>query len=242
MDPRKLLIADASDDFLSALTDALANRYQIFCCQSGRQALDLLRRERCGIFVLDLVLPELDGLTLLEYAAAEGLFPRVLATTPLLSGYVQESAARLGIGYLVRKPCDISALAARVVDFGQSPQPVRLDERSYIADLLLCFGLNAKHHGYRYLFEGIFLLADSPGQAILKELYPAIAKICGRSPVNIERPMRSALDAAWEHRDRRIWQIYFPDFPIRPSSTDFICRLARTLCQYRRSGLGGASE
>lgn len=236
MDPRKLLIADSSDDFLSALTEALGDHYQIFCCRNGKEALALLRREQCGIFVLDLMLPELDGITLLECAAAESLFPKVLATTPLLSVYVQTSAARLGVCYLVRKPCDITALAARVADLSRGPVPTRQDERSFIADLMLSFRVKTKCRGYRFLTEGIFLLADTPGMSVTKELYPAIAKICGCSAKNVERPMRSALESAWKRRDGPIWNIYFPDFPERPSSTEFICRLAQTLLQYRRSG------
>ncbi len=66
---RKLLIADCSEDYRTALANALTDHYHVLCCRTGTEALDILRRENPDILVLDLMLPELDGLTLLERAA-----------------------------------------------------------------------------------------------------------------------------------------------------------------------------
>ena len=110
---RKLLIADCSEEYRTALANALTDSYHVLCCRTGTEALDFLRRENPDILVLDLMLPELDGLTLLERSCAEGIRPMVLAATPILTGYVYSCAQRLGIEYLVRKPCDIDAIASR---------------------------------------------------------------------------------------------------------------------------------
>ena len=111
---QKLLIADCSEAYRTALTAALRNSYQVLSCRTGTEALELLHRERPDIFILDLMLPELDGLTLLERACADGLHPMVMAVTPLLSPYVFQCAQKLGIEYLVRKPCDIDAIVSNL--------------------------------------------------------------------------------------------------------------------------------
>lgn len=232
---RKLLIADSNEDFLLALTDILQKRYHVLRCRDGNSALELLRRENCDIIVLDLMLPGLDGITMLENAAAEGIFPIVLAATPLLNEYVFQSAERLGISYLVRKPCDIRAIAARVDDLcGELPKPAaKQDDRRFVSELLLSLGISIKHDGYDYLLEAILRMAKDPDQAFTKVLYPEVGKLFNRSGSQVERSIRAALDSAWKHHDDAVWQQYFPPDSKRPTSAMIITRLAEVLRQSR---------
>lgn len=228
---RKLLIADCNEDFRLALADALQDRYHVLCCSNGREALDTLRREAPELLVLDLMLPELDGITLLEAASAENIRPKVLAATPLLTDYVLDSAHRLGIGYLMRKPCDIHAVAARIRDLSHplNPPVSKPDRRTLLLERLLSLSISPKHNGYAYLTEAILLLAEAPGQSVTKELYPAVARICGCGSSHVERSVRNALEVAWKHGDPAVWQRYFPDAVRRPSNAVFLSRMAAEL-------------
>ena len=228
---RKLLIADCSEDYRTALANALTGQYHILCCRTGTEALELLRRETPDIFVLDLMLPELDGLTLLERACSEGIRPMVLAATPILTGYVYSCAQRLGIEYLIRKPCEIDAIASRVKDLSQrlaTLQP-KSDPAVSVTELLLSLGFSTKHNGFSYLREAILLIAKNPSQSITKVLYPAVAHIFGCQKENVERSIRTAVDSAWERGDRQLWNRYFPDAAYRPSNAVFISRIAEAL-------------
>ena len=92
-------------------------------------------------------------------------------------------------------------------------------------------GANGK--GYTYLRESIPIYAKDPQQAITKELYPAVAKLCGSSVDQVERAMRTAIERAWKRRDDQIWRLYFTpqsDGSIKkPSNSEFISRLADLL-------------
>jgi threonine synthase len=46
-------------------------KYQVFEARNGRAGLDLIRRERPDLILLDLMMPELDGFTLLEIVKSE---------------------------------------------------------------------------------------------------------------------------------------------------------------------------
>ena len=76
-------------------------------------------------------------------------------------------------------------------------------------------------------------MAQHPDLAITKELYPIVASICDCHKDHVERSIRTAISAAWNHRDDRIWQRYFPpgaDGSIkRPTNGAFISRLADSL-------------
>ena len=230
---RKLLIADSNEAFRLALADILQHHCQILCCGTGTEALRILRDENPEILILDLMLPELDGLTLLERAHSENLRPAVLAVTSILSDYILRSAEATGIAYVMRKPCDIRSVADRALDLpakGSVPMPVR-DDRRLVSDLLLRLRISTKHKGYRYLLEGILVISRDPAQSITKELYAEVAKRCSCKRENVERPMRNALEAAWDRGDPQVWAQYFPEKTNRPTNAEFLSRMAQELTQ-----------
>lgn len=228
---RKLLIADCNEEYRTALAAVLSSQYHVLCCRSGTEALALLQQERPDIFVLDLMLPELDGLTLLERISANGIFPMVLAATPIFSDYVFSCAQRLGIEYLVRKPCSIEAIASRIRDLSRrlkAPEPKR-DPATHVTNLLLSLDISTKHNGFAYLREAILLMAKDSSQSVTKVLYPEVARICGCNKDNVERSIRTALDKAWERKTGEEWLKYFPNAQQRPSNAVFISRLTEAL-------------
>jgi hypothetical protein len=188
------------------------------------------------VLLLDLMLPELDGISLLQWAADMGMRPIVLATTRFVNDYVLESAGRLGVGYVMVKPCDIRAVIARLGDLSSrigTPVAVRPDPGSQVSNLLLALGVPTKLRGFTYLRESILRMEKDPTQSITKELYPAVAQQCLCEPMHVERCIRGAVQAASEHRDEGMWRLYFaPDetgaIP-RPTNGSFIIRLAAGL-------------
>ena len=236
MEMLKLLIADGTEEFRQALCDTLRGAYYVRTCTDGREALELLRSYSPDVLVLDLMLPGLDGISLLQQAAAGGICPMVLATSRFINDYVLEAVEKMGVGYLMMKPCDVHATAARISDLSRRIRPPvlsRPDPRTQVSNLLLTLGIPTKLRGYAYLREAILLMASAPGQSITKELYPAVGELCGATAVHVERSVRSAILAAWEHRDSRIWHLYFPPdgdgSETKPTNAAFITRLANGL-------------
>ena len=236
MDTRKLLIADGSEEFRSALAQVLQGSYRIRTCADGQEALSLVRTFRPDVLVLDLMLPGLDGISLLHTAAGESICPVVLATTRFLTEYITESMDKLGISYVMVKPCDIPSTANRIRDLSQRIHPPLValpDPRTQISNLLISLGVSTNLRGYTYLREAILLMARNPNQTITKELYPAVGTLCNGNREQVERSIRSAIHNAWLNRDDLLWQRYFPpgaDGTVRrPSNAPFICRLADTL-------------
>ena len=232
----KVLIADGSDDFRLALGNALRGTYSVRSCWGGKEALTLLQEYRPDVLVLDLMLPELDGLSLLQAAAAEQIHPMVLATTRYLSDYILGSIDHLGVCYLMIKPCDVSATVSRINDIAQSlPQSAEpvADPRSVVAAQLLELGIPCKLNGYDYLMEAVPYLSQHPGSSITKELYPAVAALCHSKAAHVERSIRNAIQSGWDHREESVWRQYFlsggSDPLSRPTNAEFISRLANQL-------------
>lgn len=236
MERQTLLIADCNEDFRLALADELRSQFRIRCCRTGREALTLLRKEAFDLLVLDLNLPELDGLTLLEQMAAEEIRPICLATTRYTSTYIESRLPQLGVSYLILKPCEIPVLAHRVRDLSEStvPLPQAFDLPQILQDL----GMPAKWDACKYLPDAVVLYAADPDQSLSKELYPTVGKLHSRSGKNVERSVRRALETAFsKHHDEPAWQKYFPKYTSYPTNEDFIARMAEESLRFqKRSG------
>lgn len=236
MQKPKLLIAEGSEEVTCALEVLFRGSCQIRCCSDGEKARFLISQFRPDVVVLDLMLPGYDGLSLLQWSREQGCNPRVLATTRFWSEYVVERAQFLGVRYLMREPCSISALSARISDLLSRECPEEIPHRETeggVRPLLSALGVSGKLRGCTYLRHAIPLFAADPLQSVTKVLYPQVAKKCGCAPSHVERSIRSAIEAAWKRRDENIWKLYFATDEtgnvIRPTNGTFIARLAQQL-------------
>lgn len=230
----KVLIAEENEEFRCALAENMRGLYHVRTCRNGSEALELLHSFLPDVLVLDLLLPELDGISLLQSAASTGIRPAVLATTRYCSDYISDALNVLGVGYLMMKPCDVHATVCRVADLSQrmnGPLFSSLDPGTAASNLLVALGIPTKLHGYAYLREAVLLMAQKPGQSITKELYPAVGKRCGATGAQVERSIRAAIMAGWSGGDRQLWKIYFGAAGVsaRPTNGAFICRLAEAV-------------
>ena len=236
MEKMKLLIAEGTDELRLALTDMLSGSYQLCHCGDGLRAKELLASFHPDVMILDLMLPGYDGISLLQWAVEQDHHPMVLATTRFLNEYVAEEIGRLGVGYVMLKPCDLKATAARLKDIGSrihAPRVSRPDPQARANNLLLSLGVPTKLRGYAYLREAVLLCLQTPGQSVTKVLYPQVAKRCGCEAAHVERSIRTAIAAAWSRRNEQVWREYFqPDasgqIP-RPTNAACITRLADAL-------------
>jgi two-component system response regulator TctD len=111
----KLLLIEDDASMQAALQRALVRRgMEVFGCTDGRQALVQWAATQPDVVVLDLTLPGLDGLQVLEQARGRGLTTPVLILTA--RGTVGDRIVGLNLGaddYLP-KPFDLDELEARL--------------------------------------------------------------------------------------------------------------------------------
>lgn len=230
---QKLLIADSSDIFTSALEAALKEQFQIVICTDGETLVDLLPRYQPDVLILNLMLPYMDGLTALQQSTF--LPPLIMAITMHVNAYVERSMIALGIDYVMISP-SVNAVVLRLQDLIKqctAPDP-GMDIETKVAHHLHLLNFHTHLDGYRQLCLALPIFAQNPGQFMTKELYPAVAKLCGCTDGrSVERSIRKAIQAAWRCRDNVIWRKYFALNACGtiscPTNKEFICRLAQLL-------------
>ena len=225
----KLLIADGTEAFRLALSENLKDQYIIRVCQEGHEALEIMASFKPDLMVVDLLLPGLDGITVLQRAAALGVEPVALATTGYFNEYISDAISRLNVGYVMMKPCDVQAATGHLLDLTErmkSPPLTPPDDRTVVSNLLLALGIATNLRGYCYLRDAILAEIRNPGQQVTKTLYPDVGKPYGATGAQVERSIRSAIEKAWARRNRNLWRQYFMDETSKPSNAVFICTLA----------------
>lgn len=236
MERTKILIADDGEEYAQALAKALGEHYAIRVCHDGKQALELLQTFAPDILILELMLPGLDGLTLLQLAAEQGIRPKVLVASLYFSPYAQSVLSRMQVDYPMRKPCAIQAVLCRVADLAAKPsQETSTSEQpeDLVATMLLNMGFAPHLDGFRYLVTAIQLYSRDAAQAITKELYVDVAKAHGKAPSQVERSIRSAIELTFKRSSVHQLAHYFPPAPdgtvVRPSNGRFIAHMAHQL-------------
>ena len=226
---RKLLIAEGDEALRGALVDLLRRNYDITVCADGGTASELIRALRPDVMILDLMLPVKDGFYIME-ENADVRPPVVLGISDFNNDYITQTARDVGIHFMIRKPCLPRVVASRLEHLlNHVPDPQYSDGQSKAARLLLEFRFNPKVDGFRFLKIAIPLYAQDPHQRICKELYTAIAQICGAGSWNqVERSIRSAIENAWKTQAQP-WSVCFPDAHTPPTGKSFISRLAQIL-------------
>lgn len=235
----KLLIADGTEEFALALSDVLEDAFSIRICSRGREVLSLLHSFQPDLLVLDLMLPELDGISLLQQARREGMRPMVLVTSRFISDYVLETLESLDVGYAMRKPCDICATVERLKDLAQrlgaGENALLPEPREQVSALLLHLGVAARVRGFACLREAVLLMMEDPARPITKEIYPMLGALMDGNAAQMEHAIRGAITKAWRERTPEIWNNYFPQDANGasrcPTNKEFICRLAASLSQ-----------
>ena len=236
MERRRVLIADGSEAFRTTLAEELSGFFFVKTCGDGKQTLDMIKAFCPDVLVLDMMLPGLDGISLLQSAQADGMQGQVLATTRYISDYVAESLGEMGVGYLMVKPCDIDATVNRIKDLAQKPPKPMAPLQNHLTNvsgILFALGIPTKLRGHACVREAILCMVKKPDQSITKELYPVVAELCNGTPSQVERSIRSAITAAWKNRDEVLWRQYFGTDGegniSKPTNADFITRVADLL-------------
>lgn len=239
---RKLLIADAGEDFRMALQEYLQDSYIIKVCQEGEEALLLWESFQPDVVLLDMLLPRVDGVTLLQRAMERGLHSVVLATTRFSSDYIVDAIEHLNVGYLIVKPCGVDAVAARLADLMRTQKTVAESDEVMQPDLLTLVNnalweLRVPTHprGYACLREALLREIRMPGQQVTKTLYPEVAKLCGGNAEQVEHALRRLIKQAWQCRDEAVWDRYFsavPESKIKcPPNKVFISAIASRILE-----------
>ncbi len=115
MNSKKLLIVDDEESFCAFVDIVLSDKgYQVVTETDATNVMELLRRHRFDVLLLDLVMPKIHGLELLEQIREHWSVLPILIVTGYGGGDATLEAMRRGATDFVIKPVDASHLDLRI--------------------------------------------------------------------------------------------------------------------------------
>lgn len=243
----KVLIADDNKEFCELLKEFISQEDDftlVGVAGNGVEAIEIISREKPDLVILDIIMPHLDGIGVLEKLISSGIQPRpkIIMLTAFGQQNVTQKAIELGADYYILKPFDFEVLANRIrqlVDGESVPQyipPVKTKNLDVaVTNIIHEMGVPAHIKGYQYLREAIKMVVDDISLlgGVTKELYPMIAQQFVTTPSRVERAIRHAIELAWDRGNTEMMNKFF-GYTInldrgKPTNSEFIAMIADKL-------------
>ena len=122
MENRAVLFVDDDEMVLKSINRILTDEsYDKYFAKSGEDALEILKREEVHVIVVDMIMPGMDGLELLQIVKKE--YPNIVSM--VMSGYAQSADTmmvlnQIGIYRFIAKPLtfdeDLRTVIRRAID------------------------------------------------------------------------------------------------------------------------------
>lgn len=117
---RRVLIAEDDHDIRTMLRVLLVrNGFMVDAVSDGAQALEMISKTNYHVFVLDLLMPQMSGMTVIERLAQQNssLLARTILTTGVADGLIKGLGDH-GFFGVFHKPFDINALLSAISTCG----------------------------------------------------------------------------------------------------------------------------
>ena len=219
----RIFIADDNAEFVSTLTKYLSKQEDmevIGTASDGFDAVDMIRKLKPDVALLDVIMLHLDGIGVLEKLNEN---KSELPICIMLSGVGQDKitsrAISLGAEYYIVKPFELEILVKRIRELTEVKLPTQITYvgttnginkkeetlEAKVTNIIHEVGVPAHIKGYQYLRDGIIMAVEDVEviNQITKQLYPDLAKKHHTTASRVERAIRHAIEVAWRKRPIR---------------------------------------
>lgn len=120
----KVLVIDDEQGIRSLLDTLLSRKgYDVVLADGGRKGLELFRRERPDVIVLDLNMPEMDGVAFLQQVRSLNPDQPVIILTGAGTPEKEQRVHALGVSELVEKEFSLHRLGDALKRLLRTPDP-----------------------------------------------------------------------------------------------------------------------
>ncbi len=212
----KIVIADDNNGYRQLASTFFSSKpeyEEVILFSNGREVVDYLSKNTVDFLLLDLVMPELDGIdVLVELNKMDIKHPRIMVITNVGNETYTQRAIDLGANYYFIKPYDFDMIHIKILeDLNLLNEKVTTRNNyvknnlnnqsleSIVTKVIHDIGIPAHIKGYQYIRDAIIMVINRMEYlgAITKELYPDIATKYHTTPSRVERAIRHAIEVAW---------------------------------------------
>lgn len=236
----RLVVVDSSEEVTSSIRkyfkeNAVVN--VVSCINNGVDALSFLINHESDydMILMDLLLPEMDGVTLLENLRSRKINKKVIVASSYKEDYTIKKLISLGVNYYILKPFSLDSLHERMLDLNRTyhmETNAEGDAEIKVSSILHNLGIPSHIRGYQYIRDGILMIYknDKYINFITKEIYPELALKYNTTSSRVERAIRHAIEISWERGDMDLMEDLFGhsvDFDrSKPTNAEYLNTIA----------------
>ncbi|MEI3529563.1 MAG: sporulation transcription factor Spo0A [Bacilli bacterium] len=247
MEKINVLMIDDNINLVNMVKEYFSNHETIkinYEAYDGLQGIKVLEenKDKIDAIILDLIMPNKDGMYVLEEMKKRGINTKVIVSTSYNASEAIREVSEYGVSYFILKPFELCDLERRILD---TKKKVNNDNKNIdfyhnnlqvsITKVLHELGIPSHIKGYQYIREGIGIVFEKPETigGITKELYPELAKKFDTTVSRVERAIRHAIEVSW---NRGNWDLMEEIFghsvdidKAKPTNSEFIVTIADKL-------------
>lgn len=216
----RVAIADDNRCFVSIIEEFLNEQDDIEVvgvAYDGEEILDLIAKKEPDVVILDIIMPHLDGIGVLEKLniTPELKRPKIIMLSAIGKEITTQRVVELGADYYILKPFNMNVIVSRIrqvvnntsdvgVKTNSTPNSVSTITKPHsidveVTNIIREIGIPAHIKGYQYLRDAIMMIVNEIELlgAVTKILYPMIAEKHVTTPSRVERAIRHAIEVAW---------------------------------------------
>lgn len=215
----RLVVVDSNEEVTSSIKKYFSENAVIdvvSCINNGIDALNYLINHESDYdtVVMDIMLPEMDGITLLENIKNRKLNKKIIVLSTYKEDYTIKKLISLGVNYYMLKPFSLDSLEGRLLDLSKSydiETNASGDALVKVSEILHNLGIPSHIRGYQYIRDGILMIYNNDKYVnfITKEIYPELALKYDTTPSRVERAIRHAIEISWERGDMELMEDLF---------------------------------
>lgn len=208
---------------------------------NGKDGMDLIinEKDKYDLILMDLIMPEIDGIAILEKMKEKNIQKHVIILTSYKKEYTVKAVSEYNIDYYMLKPFNLESLEKRILEImnvkERKVSDKEMDLRIKISDMLHTLGVPSHIRGYQYIRDGIVMMYEEPDmlKGITKEIYPELALKYNTTTSRVERAIRHAIEVSWSRGDYQLMDKYFGNSidydKSKPTNAEFIITLTDRL-------------
>ncbi|OGW82003.1 MAG: hypothetical protein A3G33_04455 [Omnitrophica bacterium RIFCSPLOWO2_12_FULL_44_17] len=113
--PTKLLVVDDENGILEEVKTFFEEEgFRVFVAESGEEGIEILKREKPEVMLLDMKLPDMSGLLVLKICKESSPLTKVIVNTGYVDQLLIDQAEELGRDIFLQKPFDLQVLKGEV--------------------------------------------------------------------------------------------------------------------------------
>ena len=241
----KILMIDDNINLIKMVKEYFKNNSSIDICfeaYDGEEGINVLEKNKSDIdlIVLDLIMPNKDGIYVLNEMKKRGINKKVIVATSYNAAEVIREVSEFGVSYYILKPFDLGSLEKRITEIVSKKESEEINLYSSnlqvsITKILHELGIPSHIKGYGYIREAVSIIFENPDVigGITKELYPALAIKFNTTVSRVERAIRHAIEVSWNRGNLDFMEELF-GFSVdidraKPTNSEFVVTIADKL-------------